>query len=67
LFLILRPDYEQQLDHIKTKLQPGEAGIVQLIGMFVKREKKAGWVSQIIFEFDGDHDVREALSQLGEI
>ena len=35
--------------------------------LLIARQKKAGWVSQIVFELDSRHNVREALSQLVEM
>jgi hypothetical protein len=52
------------LDFLSNNLKEGKEGVSLILERFISKERKAGCISQIIFEFEVNYDIRECLLKL---
>jgi hypothetical protein len=63
--MIFRTNWTQELEYVEREIKTGD--VSRVLSFFTAKEKKAGWINQIIFEFDGSFDITEPLQLLVNI
>ena len=63
--LVFKIDWLYELEYVQREIQKGQ--VSELLSFYTAKEKKAGWINQIIFELDSSFDVQEPLKKLVKI
>ena len=63
--LVFKVKWLEELEFVQKEISKGD--ITKLLSFYTAREKKAGWVNQIIFELDSSFDIFQPLSKLVDI